>query len=1063
MTNDDHDLNSLENIDNSNENSFVHRELKILDFWKQNNIFQKSLEKNRLKKPYIFYDGPPFATGLPHHGHLVGSTLKDTVPRYFTMKGFYVDRRFGWDCHGLPVEYEIDKSLGMSAHDAVKKLGVKNYNDQCRSIVQKYVLEWEKTITRLGRWVDFKRDYKTMDATFMESVWWVLSELFKKNLIYQSVKVMPFSTALGTPLSNFEAGSNYQEVQDPSITILFPLRNSPNRILAAWTTTPWTLPSNLGLCINPELLYAEIVIESLPGKTFILAKDRLESYAKKFPHSIQKEFLGSELIGLEYIPLFSYYENLISEGAFRVHGDSYVTTSDGTGIVHLAPAFGEDDFRILGKKVLVCPVDDAGKFTKDVPEWQGLHIKEADKHIIKSLKDNHKLLDQSTLVHSYPFCPRSQTPLIYKTVPSWFVAVEKIKDKMIKANQEIRWVPEHLKDGRFGQWLNNARDWAISRNRIWGTPLPLWINNESGKIYCVGSIAELAKLTGTSPLTDLHREFVDDLTFTIPGEIGTYKRVKEVLDCWFESGSMPYAQLHYPFENKEVFKAGFPAEFIAEGLDQTRGWFYTLTVLAAALEDKPAFKNVIVNGLVLAKDGKKMSKSLRNYTAPDVLMKDFGADALRLFLLNSGLVRAEDLRFSDDGVKDMIRRVMLPWFNSFKFFTTYAESDNWKPKLQNNISSLKSASILDDWILSKAQGLIEHIDREMNQYQLYNVIPELFTFIDHLTNWYIRLNRRRFWSDGLSDLESKSKESAYQTLYTVLSNLNMMMAPFAPFLSESLFQDLKKFQNTNESHQLESVHLADYPTSIGISYNKKLEKTIAQMQQVILLGRTARIAAKIKVKIPLSTLTIIHQDTVELEHLKQVEDIIKTELNVKKITYSSDEDSFVTLSAKPNFPILGKKVGAKMSEVSKLIAKLNTKDLKNFELAKTLNLGEFHLTTEDVQITRVAKNPKVLSHPLISIMLETQMTEDLLQEGLAREFVSHIQKARKDQQLQVADRIHLKIAASAKLLRAINTFKEYILSETLALNLEVTDLKEGNPYIECDTEKLHFQLQKASS
>ena len=639
--------------------SFVNMEHDILKFWEQNQTFQKSLEQTKDNAPYIFYDGPPFATGLPHHGHLLAGTLKDIVPRYWTMKGRYVQRRFGWDTHGLPIEQEINKKLGMTAHEALEKLGVAGYNQECRSIVNRYTSEWEQTVTRLGRWVDFENDYKTMDPTFMESCWWVFKSLWDKGLVYQGTKVVPYSTGLGTGLSNFEAGLDYRDVQDPAVTVLFKMDDSEDYI-AAWTTTPWTLPSNLALCVGPDVDYVR-VHDKDRGVNIIFAEERVETFAKKRNLEIVGEsFKGTELLGKKYEPLFPYFSDLKSEGAFTIFNDDYVTTDSGTGIVHQAPSFGEDDNRICkaaGMKAEVCPLDEVGRFTEEVKDYAGQYVKDADKNIIKHLKDNTRLYDHGNLVHSYPFCYRSGAPLIYRTVPQWFVSVESFKDKLVKNNQEINWVPGHIKNGRFGKWLENARDWAVSRTRVWGTPLPIWTNDETGSMKCFGSIDELKQASGVL-LTDLHREFSDDVTFTVEGEAGTYKRIPDVFDCWFESGSMPYAQLHYPFENKEMFENGFPAEFIAEGLDQTRGWFYTLTILSTALFDKPAFKNVIVNGMVLAEDGKKMSKSLRNFTAPDQLMEDFGADALRLYLINSGLVKGEEQRFTDAGVKDMVRRAL---------------------------------------------------------------------------------------------------------------------------------------------------------------------------------------------------------------------------------------------------------------------------------------------------------------------------------------------------------------------------------------------------------------------
>ncbi len=1036
---------------NESENSsfsFVKSEHKIISFWREKKIFEKSLENTKNGKPYIFYDGPPFATGLPHHGHLLASTLKDIVPRYFTMKGRYVERRFGWDCHGLPIEHEIDKKLGMSAQEAVKKLGVKGYNDECRGIVQRFTSEWERTITRIGRWVDFENDYKTMDASFMESVWWVISELWRKDLIYQGTKVVPFSTALGTVLSNFEASSNYQDVQDPAVTILFKVKNA-DYYIAAWTTTPWTLPSNLALCMGPEIEYVKVHDKDRDIK-FILAKDRLETYSKKRNYDVLSTHTGSELKGTRYEPLFPYFKNHEADGAFVVLNDNYVTTSDGTGIVHIAPAFGEDDNRVMkeaGMNFIECPVDDAGKFTDEVTDFVGRHVKEADKDIIKKLKDEHKLYDQSVLVHSYPFCPRSDTPLIYRSIPSWYVNVEKIKDRLLNSNAQINWTPSHIKEGRFGKWLEGARDWNISRNRIWGTPIPIWINDKTNTRHCIGSIDELHKLSGVK-VTDLHKENVDDLTFTISGEEGVYRRIPEVLDCWFESGSMPYAQLHYPFENKDLFEQGFPAEFIAEGLDQTRGWFYTLTVLSTALYDKPAFKNVIVNGIVMAEDGKKMSKRLKNYTAPDELMETFGADALRLYLINSGLVKAEEQRFSDAGVKDMVRKALLPWQNSFKFFQTYAEVDGWSP-----VKNFKTSdNIVDRWLLSNLQTLKKNIAFEMEEYHLYNVVPALFTFIEDLTNWYIRLNRARFWGDGLTD----DKCAAYSTLYTALRELTISMAPFAPFFSEHVFQELR-LMNPAEP---ESVHLCSYPTPNESLINSDLEVAVGRMQELILLGRQKRNQVQIKVKTPLKRLTIIHKDQKLLTEISKLSEYVQSELNIKSIEFSTEEEKFIKLYAKANLPVLGKKLGKDMGKYKALIEKLQGSELTLLEEKGSILLDGVTFFPEEILVFREAKEgTEAMSNRFISIDIDTQLDPDLINEGLARELVSRIQKSRKDLNFNVGDRIQVTYAGSPELVSVVKQFHDYIAGETLASQLtEGSSLQELE--YEVDDYKFSVSLKK---
>ncbi|MCK5072301.1 MAG: isoleucine--tRNA ligase [Bacteriovoracaceae bacterium] len=1031
--------------------SFVETEHNILNFWETRDIFKKSLKNTQNEKQYIFYDGPPFATGLPHHGHLVGNILKDVVPRYFTMKGFYVERRFGWDCHGLPIEHEIDKKLGMSAHEAIKELGIKGYNDQCRSIVGRYTSEWKKTIDRIGRWVDFENDYKTMDVTFMESVWWVVRQLWNKELIYKGVKVVPFSTAFGTVLSNFEATSNYKDVQDPAVTILYKLADE-DAYLACWTTTPWTLPSNLAICVGEKITYVKVKDETL-DIDFYIAKDRLSYYTKNRKKKIKilSECEGKDLKERRYEPLFPYFADLAKDGAFQVICDGYVTTDDGTGLVHTAPDFGEDDNRIMKNHDLhvhACPVDDLGKFTEEVTDFAGMYVKDADKHVIKWLKENGKLYDQDTLVHSYPFCERSNTPLIYKAIPSWYVNVEKIKGKIIEANRHINWIPDHIKEGRFGKWLEGAKDWAISRNRTWGTPIPIWENDKTGKFICIGSIDELEKYTGKK-VNDLHREIVDLLEFTVQGESGTYKRIPEVLDCWFESGSMPYAQLHYPFENKKIFDEGFPAEYIAEGLDQTRGWFYTLTVLSAALYNKPAFKNVIVNGIVMAEDGKKMSKSLRNYTSPNSLMEDYGADALRLYLINSGLVRAEEQRFSDHGVKDMVRRALLPWYNSFKFFQTYAEVDNWNPKENFKYGD----NITDRWILSNLQTLKKNIATEMEAYKLYNVVPSLFAFIEDLTNWYIRLNRSRFWGEGLTS----DKCEAYSTLYTTLKELSMAMAPFTPFLSEHLYMELGKFSENEE----ESVHLCKYPVADEKMIDQTLEDAMNRMQQIILLGRQKRNQKQIKVKTPLRRITVLHKDETVLNEIKKLEGYIRTELNIKEILYSTEESRYIKLYAKPNAPVLGKRLGKNFGQFRKLIQNLPEDVLAKLETGESIGLEGETFIASDFLIFREAKEgTNALSNRFISIDVDCELDQNLIDEGLAREVVNRIQKTRKEVNLNVADRITIVYEASSEIEQAISKHENHITRETLTNKLQ-KGAPDGHVFeYQIENGKLRFSLNK---
>jgi isoleucyl-tRNA synthetase len=1040
--------------DPTNESfSFVAAEHSVLELWRSQDTFRASLAQTASAEPYIFYDGPPFATGLPHHGHLVGSILKDAVPRYFTMKGYHVQRRFGWDCHGLPIEHEIDKSLGMSSQEAVEKLGIKGYNDECRGIVQRYTAEWERTISRIGRWVDFENDYKTMEPWYMESVWWVVKQLWEKDLIYRGNKVVPFSTALGTILSNFEAGSNYQDVQDPAVTVLFKLLDE-DAYVAAWTTTPWTLPSNLALCVGADIDYVKVKdVES--GQHIYLAGARVEAMTKGREVEVVSQLKGTDLVNKEYEPLFDYFTDLRSEGAFTILADDYVSTDSGTGVVHQAPAFGEDDFRVLkaaGIDALVCPVDMAGRFTAEVTDFAGAHVKEADKDIIKQLKANGSLYRQDVIMHSYPFCPRSDTPIIYRTIDSWYVKVEQMRDRLLAANEQINWVPGHIKAGRMGNWLEGAIDWAISRNRYWGTPIPIWINDETGKQVCIGSREELKELMGVE-VDDLHREYVDDLTFSLEGEPGVYRRIEEVLDCWFESGSMPYAQLHYPFENEAVFDKGFPAEFIAEGLDQTRGWFYTLIVLGTALYDTHPFKNVIVNGIVMAEDGKKMSKSLKNYSPPDELMEEYGADALRLYLINSGLVRAEEQRFADSGVKDMVRRALLPWLNAFKFLNTYAEIDNWQPAE----NPPPSDNIMDQWILSRLQTLKSNIATEMEAYRLYNVVPALFEFIEELTNWYIRLNRSRFWAEGQSD----DKNAAYQTLFTTLYELSVSMAPFTPFLSETIYQSLRRYLPDSEP---ESVHLCAYPEADESSIQPLLEQAVSRMQHIILLGRQKRNQEKVKTKYPLANLTVVHKDQALLDEISRLESYLSSELNVKSVTYDQNESAYIDFYGKPNSPILGKRFGKAFKDMKESIENLSAAELEIFQDEGELVINGETFSGEDILVFREAKpGTDALSDKFISIDLSCALNDELVLEGRAREVVNRVQKSRKDLGLNVTDRIVINLEADDDLASAVSAHEAYIKGETLADAIESGIAGDGaNTFaFEIDDKPIKFSIHKA--
>lgn len=1036
-------------LDEVVHDSFDDREKKILAFWDSHRIFERSVEENRDNPPFTFYDGPPFATGLPHYGHILAGTIKDVIPRYKTMKGHFVPRRFGWDCHGLPIENEIEKSFNLTGASSIEEFGIARFNEECRKIVLRYVEEWKTIVRRMGRFVDFENTYKTMDLTFMESVFYVFKTLYDKGLVYEGFRVMPFSAKLGTPLSNFEAGENYKDVDDPSLIVAFPLDQDPKTHLLIWTTTPWTLVSNLAVLAGPDIDYVKVE-DSKTGSHYILAASRLsEFYKEDSEYHILEGIKGKALEGLTYTPPFDYFLEQKQKGAFRVIMEPSVSTDEGTGLVHAAPAFGEADFFACQREKieLVCPVDSNGKFTKEIPEYKGLFVKDADKAIIKRLKESSRLVKQATIHHRYPFCWRSDTPLIYKAVSTWFVSVETIKDKLLKANEKIHWMPEHIKSGRFGKWLEGARDWNIARNRYFGTPIPIWRSHD-GEIHVIASIKELEELTGTE-VKDLHRHFIDQLTFTKNGK--EFKRIPEVFDCWFESGSMPYAQNHYPFENEEAFKHSFPADFIGEGLDQTRGWFYTLTILAAALFDKPAFKNVIVNGIVLAEDGNKMSKRLKNYPDPMEVVKKYGADAVRLYLLHSPAVKAEDLCFKESGVELVLRQILIPFWSSYSFFVTYARIYNWKPKEKPP----KAHEVLDRWIISKLNRLIKEVEEGMDRYDLSMAVEPFVGFINDLTNWYIRRSRRRFWTEE----DTPDREEAFATLYHVLLTLSQIAAPFVPFISEAIYRNLR-----NETAP-ESVHLTRFPSYDKASRDLHLEESMDLVQNAVSLGHALRKEKKLKVRQPLPLATLVSHDLKTLSFLKEHKFLIEDELNVKDIHFAKDEREFVTISAKPNFKTLGKRLGKKMKLGQEAIEALSLKEIDALQEGKSIQImleGEpLDLSSEDVEIKRLVKDNIVAEHfGGLTIALETTLTDELIREGLAREIVNKINSMRREMALHVTDRIHVSMHTTERVKESFREHAEWIKGEVLALAFDFKDESDGQVW-DLNGEKAKIEIYRS--
>jgi len=1061
--------------------NFPKMEEGILDFWQKNKIFEKSVSQRGDGTPeseFVFYDGPPFATGLPHFGHFVPSTIKDIIPRYQTMKGKKVERRFGWDCHGLPVENIIEKDLGINSKTEIEKFGVAKFNEACRAAVLRYVKEWRQTITRLGRWVDFDNDYKTMEPDYMETIWWVMKSLWEKELLYEGHYILPYCPRCSTVLSNHELNlGGYKDVHDPAITIKFKVKG--NRELAnkvgagtgngdvyflAWTTTPWTLPSNLALVLGPDIDY--VLIEDHPEpqtpnpkpQQYILAKERLPAYFKEASeYKIIWSKKGSELLGVEYEPLFPYFKD--AANAFRTYPGDYVSTDDGTGIVHTAPGFGEDDARVLkGTGIpVICPVDAECKFTEEVSDYAGVFVKDTDKLIIDRLKEEGKLYKREQILHAYPHCWRCGSPLIYRAIGSWFVNIEKIKKDMLKSNSEVLWVPEHIRDGRFGKWLEGARDWAISRNRYWGGPLPIWRCEECGKLICIGSRKELEELSGVYP-EDLHKHFVDQITFPCACK-GTMRRVPEVLDCWFESGAMPYAQSHYPFENKEFFESHFPSDFVSEGLDQTRGWFYTLTILAAALFKKPAFKNCVVSGLVLASDGKKMSKSLRNYTDPMEVINSFGADALRLFLIHSAVVKADDLRYSDDGVRDVMKSIILPLWNAYSFFVTYANIDG----VTAEGAPERPGNPLDQWILSEAENLAEKVGTALDAYDLSRAIDPILEFIDFLNNWYIRRSRRRFWRAIEKGSGDTDKLEAYGTLYEVLKILIAVAAPFMPFTTDEIWQNLRKKDDP------ESVHLSDFPVPRENRRNRSLEFRMTSVQRAVSMGRALRSQYNIKVRQPLRLAELVTRNPDEKSALLEMAEIIREELNVKNVSFSDNEEDLVEYSVKANFRALGKELGKDMNAAAARIEALSQNEVRGLIEGASLSLdlklpdGRIRavvITADKLDIRRNEKaNLRVLNEGTLTVGLDTEITPELSMEGDIRDLIRGVQNSRKEMGLNVTDRITLTVFGPDKLKKAWDSLGASVAEETLAV--KTLWAEGGNIPLEADNETWMVKIEKA--
>lgn len=1016
---------------------FVKEEENIIKFWNANNVFEKTLEMSKDSEPYIFYDGPPFATGLPHYGHILASTIKDIIPRYKTQNGFYVERRWGTDCHGLPIEYEIEKILGIKTKQDVLKYGIDNYNEECRKIVFRYKKEWESTINRLGRWVDFQNDYKTLDNNFMESVWNVFSKLFKKNLVYKGCKIMPYSTGCNTPLSNFEANSNYQKILDSSLVVKFKIRNSfiiSNKIseeesiyLLVWTTTPWTLPTNLALCINEKLEYNLIKFKD---EYYILNTEAFSRYFKAGEYQIITKIDNSVMRKIEYIPLFNYYNY---ENSFKIYCDDYVSSSSGTGIVHLSPAFGEDDnrickkYNIISSKILPpCPLDENGVFTSDIPDYKGIYIKDADKKIVSDLKEKGLVFKFSKEMHDYPFCWRSDTPLIYKSISCWFVEVTKLKQDIIKNNSLINWSPEWVGSNRFGNWLENLSDWCISRNRYWGTPLPIWASDDGEEVVVVGSIEELEKLANLEKgvIKDLHRHNIDHIK--IPSKMGKgyLTRVEEVLDCWFESGSMPFAQNHFPFSlsEEDFLKNHFPADFIAEGLDQTRGWFYTLLVLSTALFNKPPFKNVIVNGLVLAEDGQKMSKRKKNYTQPEEILNKYGADSLRLSLINSPVVKAEEMSFRDKNVENILKDIHIPIKNSISFLKQMINiyEKNKNKKYCGNIINIKydqsSLSLMDRWMIQTINQFIEDIHTEIENYRLHKIVNICKNFLELLSKWYININKNRI-KEGIYNDDYNNSLIPFDIISNSLYYYCIMTAPFSPFLSEITFQEIKDILQISDL----SVHLIQMPKEIS-KVEIDIMKDMKIAMDIINIGRKIRTKEKISFKKPIKELVIISPNIESVS--EEISEIIYQKLNVIDM-HKRNENKYMKYRINPNYKKAGKKIGKNMKDFKNFLNNMTQKDIKkiidnshiifqNEELDK--DLIEIHTEYYNIESKYIYDNEGE-----ILLLVDKSVDENIEYMYNSKIIIREIQKMRKEFLLKQYEKIKL----------YYQIFDESIISEIL--------------------------------
>jgi isoleucyl-tRNA synthetase len=994
-------------------------ERAVLDHWAADKTFEASVDQRPAgengSNEYVFYDGPPFANGLPHYGHLFTGYVKDLVPRYQTMRGKHVERRFGWDTHGLPAEVEAEKQLGITTKAQIVELGIDKFNEACRTSVLTYTKDWERYVTRQARWVDFAHDYKTLDPDYMESVMWAFKTLHDKGLVYEGFRVLAYCFRCETPLSNTETRMDdvYRDRSDPALTVLFQLDSGEK--VAVWTTTPWTLPSNLALAVGPDIEYA---VMQKDGEKVLLGAARVPAYAKELEGFERVgTVLGRDLVGRRYAPLFDYLVEQAGPNAYQVLGADYVSTEDGTGVVHQAPAFGEEDQNVCNAAGIptIVTVDDHTRFTPLVPDYQGVQVFDANKAIIAALKERGAVLRHEGYTHSYPHCWRCDTPLVYKAVSSWFVAVTKFRDRMVELNQEITWTPAHIKDGSFGKWLANARDWSISRNRFWGSPIPVWKSDDPTypRVDVYGSLADLERDFGVK-VTDLHRPYVDELTRPNPDDPtgrSVMRRVPEVLDCWFESGSMPFAQVHYPFENKDWFEHHYPGDFIVEYIGQTRGWFYTMHVLATALFDRPAFRNCLSHGILQGADGRKMSKSLRNY--PDVyeVFDTYGSDAMRWMLMSSPVLRGGDMPVTEGAIRDAVRQVLLPLWNVWYFFSLYANASGHEARLRTD-----SSDLLDRYVLAKTNELVADTTRQLDEYDISGAAASVRSFLDALTNWYVRRSRDRFWA-GDAD--------AFDTLATVLEVLCRVLAPFAPLTTEEIWRGL-----TGER----SVHLTDWPSASEFPADHELVASMDAIRDVASAALSLRKARGLRVRLPLARLVVA---TPAAETLAPLKALLEDEVNVKTVDLTSDVASYCrqVLTVVPR--VLGPRVGKQVQQVIKAVKAGDWELVAGAPVAAgvTLQEGEYELKL----VASDVDNSAPLPNDAGVVVLDTAVTPELAAEGLARDVIRVVQQARRDANLDVSDRIALTVGAAESVVDAVRAHRDFVAAETLATSVAFGD------------------------